>query len=104
MGTNYYAVKNKPTVRPPLHIGKSSWGWRFNFHACDEFHTFPQFRKWLDDHVKTGEYVLMDEYDEVVTVEDLLSLIESKQSNKNPDNFRYSRNVDGYRFSEGEFS
>lgn len=52
MGTNYYAVSKKPTVTSPLHIGKSSCGWKFLFHEvnkwdyeldCDvEIHTFEQ--------------------------------------------------------------
>lgn len=32
MGTNYYLVKNRPSVSEPLHIGKSSAGWRFLFY------------------------------------------------------------------------
>ena len=35
MGTNYYAVKNKPTVSSPIHIGKSSMGWKFCFHRVE---------------------------------------------------------------------
>jgi hypothetical protein len=31
MGTNYYAVKNGPTIQELVHIGKSSAGWLFNF-------------------------------------------------------------------------
>lgn len=36
MGTNYYAVRNKPTVESPHHIGKSSAGWLFNFQEQGE--------------------------------------------------------------------
>lgn len=36
MGTNYYAVKNRPTVCSPIHIGKSSSGWLFLFHEQND--------------------------------------------------------------------
>lgn len=108
MGTNYYAVKKEPHVFDrELHIGKSSIGWRFLFHDCEEFHTYPQFVKWADEHIRTGEYVLLDEYDKEHTVDELLDLIERKQEEgkNNPENFYYgTRNIDGYRFTEGEFS
>mgnify|MGYP007011216904 CR=1 FL=1 len=55
MGTNYYAVKKKPTIREPLHIGKSSAGWKFLFHEVNkynsfdwdlEIHTFEQWKEF----------------------------------------------------------
>ena len=45
----------------------------------------------------------MNEYDEIVELNYLLELIESKQSEDNPDNFTWSDNIDGYRFIDGEF-
>ena len=36
MGTNYYLVKNGPTVNEPIHIGKSSMGWLFCFQSQKE--------------------------------------------------------------------
>ena len=56
MGTNYYAVKKKPTIREPLHIGKSSAGWKFLFQEINkynsfdwdlEIHTFEQWKEFL---------------------------------------------------------
>lgn len=106
MGTNYYAVKKEPCLYDrEIHIGKSSMGWRFNFHDCEWFHTFPQFKTFLNEHVETGEYVLMDEYEQKVEISDLLDLIEAKQKTPNDDDFAYrTRNIDGYRFTEGDFS
>lgn len=106
MGTNYYAVKVEPTIMDDrvIHIGKSSVGWRFLFHDNEFFHSFEEFKKFIDTKVRTGEYVLKDEYDMYVDIYDLLDLIELKQSSNNPNNFEWAKNVDGYRFVEGIFS
>ena len=116
MGTNYYAVKNGPSVRTPIHIGTSSMGWLFSFQAQNEkwndppvvWNTYPQLVAWLQDHVvDTNEYVIMDEYDEIVPFDDFIELVQAKQNDpdckSNPDNFSYSRNVDGYRFCDEDF-
>ena len=46
--------------------------------------------------------------DEIITFEDFFKMVEEKQNDPrnlaNEDNFTYSRNVGGYRFSDGEFS
>lgn len=113
MGTNYYAVSTKPTVMPPIHIGKSSYGWKFCFHEIGSFEnwvdekaicTFPQMKKFLEDNIKAEKIVLMNEYDEVVDLDLFLNMVAEKQKNNNEDNFRYCKNIDGYRFESGEFS
>lgn len=110
MGTNYYAVKRKPCLyNREIHIGKSSFGWLFLFKDNNEFHTFPQLKKWLNNNVDTGEYVLFDEYNREIDKDELLDLIEKKQndekSKNNPDNFNeYCKNIDGYRFTDRDFS
>ena len=116
MGTNFYAVKNRPSVTEPIHIGKCSIGWLFHFQAQDEpfyeppvvWNTYKQVKEWLRDNTQSGEYVIMDEYDNIVSYNDFISLVEERQNDKrcrdNPDNFNYDvRNVDGYRFSNGDF-
>lgn len=109
MGTNYYAVKKKPSLyNREIHIGKSSAGWLFLFRDNEEFHTYSQFKKWLEDNVDSGEYVLFNEYNEEITKEYLLDLIDTKQKDphnlSNPDNFRYNtKNIDGYRFTNNDF-
>ena len=116
MGTNYYAVKNRPTTLPPLHIGKSSAGWLFHFYQIDcpwgnppvVWNTYNQVKDWLKKYtVDTDEYVIMDEYDEVMSFDDFFRMIDNKQNDKqcrnNEDNFRHCRNVDGYRFDNSDF-
>ena len=118
MGTNYYAVKNRPSVSRPIHIGKASMGWLFHFEIQNNtwndppvvWNTFKQVKEWLQEHVvEKKDYVIMNEYDEIVPYDELMDCIEWRQNDEhcrsNPHNFSYDvRNVDGYRFSEGEFS
>ena len=106
MGTNYYAVRKKPCLYGRvIHIGKCSCGWLFLFQDCDEFHTYNQFKNWLENEVPK-EWVLFDEYNNRIKKSELLSLIEfhQKKDCNNPDNFAYGeKNIDGYRFSDKEF-
>lgn len=57
--------------------------------------------------VDTQEFVILNEYDEIISYDDFIRLVEDKQHDEhclsNTDNFAYARNVDGYRFSDGEF-
>ena len=54
MGTNYYAVRTRPTTDEPIHIGKASLGWKFLFQAMDEkyneppvvWNTYDQVYEW----------------------------------------------------------
>lgn len=116
MGTNYYAVRNRPTIEEPIHIGKSSAGWLFDFQTqnnqCSDipvvWNTFNQVKDWLKKYtVDQTDYVIINEYDEIVPYNDFIELVNQKQLDahckSNPDNFKYSRNVDGYRFSDDEF-
>ena len=52
--------------------------------------------------------VIINEYMEELTPKEMLKIIDDKQKDErnlsNPDNFHYCRNVDGYRFSSGDFS
>jgi len=116
MGTNYYLVKNGPTTGSPIHIGKSSCGWLFGFQSQNErwheppviWNTWPQVRDTLKKlTVDSTDFVIIDEYDTICTFGDFCDLVEWKQNDphcrENPDNFSYSRNVDGYRFTDGDF-
>ena len=112
MGTNYYAVRNRPTIDGPIHIGKSSSGWKFNFQSQNEkwsdppviWNTYDQVYEWLyKNTVENDGYVIMDEYDEIVSFDEFIRLVENKQAEDNPNDFTYARNVNGYRFSDGEF-
>lgn len=78
------------------------FGWKFCFHEQDEYHDFEQFKQFLNN--SSNEYIIKNEYDEVVTTEELLQIIERCQHNNNPDNFKYDKNINGYRFSDKDFS
>ena len=115
MGTNYYVVPNRPTITKPIHIGKSSMGWMFLFHDVNEpyrdvpivWHTYEEVKAWLyRNTIEYPFYVIINEYDEIVSYDHFISMVEQKQLQdwKNPDNFTYCRNVNGYRFDDGEFS
>ena len=88
MGTNYYAVRTRPTVERPIHIGKASIGWKFNFEAHNDvyneppvvWNTYNQVIRWLHDHVVLNkEYVILDEYDDVVSFDVFKEIVEEKQ-------------------------
>ena len=118
MGTNYYAVKNKPSIETPIHIGKSSYGWLFSFQTQHDswrevpvvWTTYDEVVDWLNKHVEEKkEYVIINEYDEIISFNDFLDMIEANYHDENnlnnPDNFQYCRkDPNGYRFCDGEFS
>lgn len=118
MGCNYYAIPKTPKkcdcCSQPLpdeeldrvHIGKSSAGWKFMFHAApDKYRTFGQLRAWLKD------YKIVDEYGEHKTHEEFFYMVEVKQQSEKSHHAEYGNNnkyhhgyYDGdYEFSEGEF-
>lgn len=112
MGTNYYVVPNRPSVETPIHIGKSSYGWKFLFHEVhDTWHEppiiwekFEDVRDWLKKYtVDSKDYVIIDEDDMIVSYDEMMDFVAKKQLTDNPDDFRYNKNVGGYRFEEGEF-
>jgi hypothetical protein len=110
MGTNYYLVKNKPSTDSGLHIGKSSFGWRFLFHKPSiwdfdrPLNTFEQWRDYLKETTESGTHVIMDEYDKIISLDDFLEMVANKQKEDKPDMFEYCENVNGYRFSSSKFS
>lgn len=115
MGTNYYVVPNRPSVEEPIHIGKSSMGWMFLFHDVSEpyrnipviWHCYEDVEDWLYKYtVESTDYVIIDEYDEIIPFDDFIELVERKQEQfkNNLDNFTYCRNVGGYRFENRSFS
>lgn len=110
MGTNYYLVPNRPTAKKPLHIGKASCGWKFNFYKPYNYevdvslNTFEQWRDYLKEVTTAKTHVIIDEYDRIITLEELLETIAEKQKEDNPEDFKYSENVNGYRFTSVEFS
>jgi hypothetical protein len=88
MGTNYYAhgINKEPQSCPtcgqdtppePLHIGKSSGGWCFSLHVIPE-----RGISDLDDWVSLLKHegvTILNEYDQSVTLEELLDTIKKRR-------------------------
>lgn len=111
MGTNYYARTNacKCCKRgEDTHIGKSSAGWTFSFHATYEIKSY---KAWLKVLSKKGT-LIFDEYDREKSLEDFKKLVEAKRDAKfnhaiECKDSEYDKSFldeEGNSFSEGEFS
>lgn len=100
MGTNYYAIKRRPSLHNGLlHIGKASAGWKFCFRG---YMSDDLCIKSLDDwkkYIKDNDMVILDEYDRQLTMSEFLKVVETMQKNENVDNFTRDANVEGYRFN-----
>lgn len=109
MGTNYYMVRTRPTLDSPLHIGKSSGGWKFLFHLVDSFEydvKLQNYEDWKDfiyDGVMSGDFVILNEYEHQLSPDEMFEIIDNNQKNENPDDFTYDENINGYRFSDRDF-
>jgi len=109
MGTNYYAIRDVcPTckhVATRLHVGKSSVGWKFCFHAID-YLELKSYRQWMDYISECG--AIFDEYDRELTLDEFKELVESKQcdldNTKAYVDTRYYNDQEGYNFLDCEFS
>jgi len=88
MGTNYYARYNmcKCCGRYELiHIGKSSIGWEFSFHGYgNDYEPFiiKSFKDWIKI-IKEKEMDIVDEYDDVISLNELIDLVKSKKGGEN---------------------
>jgi len=113
MGTNYYVTRDTCPMcnhaETRLHIGKSSAGWKFCFHAINELN-LKSYRQWMDYISECG--ALFDEYGREFTLDQFLKLVDSKQCDKDntteeswrsEDSFPYN-DPDGYNFLAREFS
>lgn len=108
MGVNYYAIKNKVSLyNYPIHIGKSSAGWKFLFRGYVPIEDSELVLKSIEDwkeFLSNKEFVILDEYDRLISYEEFFNMVEQKQSEDNKDNFTWDVNVGGYRFSFRDFS
>lgn len=102
MGTNYYWYKTPACdcckrEDPPLHIGKSSYGWCFSLRVYPEDNI-----KTLDDWnvllAKQGSYI-RDEYGDEISAQELLKTI-TERSGKTPWNSRDYTNSGWYKGEE----
>jgi len=100
-----------------VHIGKSSGGWLFGFQSQHTeldgipiiWNTYDDIKNWLNEYVEEKQmFIIQDEYGRKISVKCFTRLVDIKQKNKtnldNPNNFTYSRNVNGYRFNDRDFS
>jgi hypothetical protein len=84
MGTNYYATK-KPHLIDKLrgaedeylHIGKSSGGWCFSLRMHRE-HGLVNLASWYK-YLSSGTVIITNEYDAVVSLDDLLVKITKRK-------------------------
>ncbi len=91
MGTNYFARNKKDICKccghskaEPLHIGKSSYGWTFNFRGYtesydDKIESISDWKAYLaQNHI-----IIKDEYDDEISYKDFFKMIYDKQKDKN---------------------
>jgi hypothetical protein len=110
MGTNYYCYDNSekcPNCEHgsiSVHLGKSSYGWKFllNYNDGKYYETFREFQIFIKDKI------ILDEYDNEVENEYLIEKIKSKQNDKSHNDFfsydEFYRDSDGYEFLDATFS
>lgn len=130
MGTNYYAVKSvdKEELKSKIcsyidneksflniaeelgdlinnnikivHIGKSSYGWKFIFNHNNEKY-YKRNRDSIDQFIRENK--LFDEYGKELDADEFWKLVDSKQNDKISGYLEFES--DDLRFSEGiEFS
>lgn len=110
MGTNYYlhappcqTCNHSP--EPPLHIGKSSYGWVFAFQRTTDLRTLLDWTEYLDDKIRNG-YIIKDEYGTEFSGLGFLSLVIGKSlsmSRKSSDTLCETKTIVTDHI-EGEFS
>ena len=80
IGTNYFvaspACKTCGHSEKDLHIGKSSGGWTFSFHATDEI------RSWTDWKEHLIGKTIINEYGDETTLPELIELVNRKVDSK----------------------
>jgi hypothetical protein len=88
MGTNYYLQKkiNDEGRRRDIHICKTSHGWYPHLQGYkNEYDDNPIITSWFDwktflrAEVKRNEGLIFNEYDELLTLEEFIEMIENWQ-------------------------
>lgn len=119
MGTNFYAIKQLPNSikgkicelietdqydeakklfddnYEKIHIGKSSFGWKFIFDY-NHFKYYDLNRKSINDFLCRNDVKLYDEYGEQVSIDDFWRLVDSKKDGY--DNLSYYKDSDTLPF------
>jgi hypothetical protein len=93
MGTNYYVTSGPPCKHcgrggGKIHIGKSSAGWCFSLHVIEDMglNSLEDWMNFWDGRRITNEY------DEVKTTQEMLSIITERGREKRWDKKPYSYN------------
>lgn len=113
MGINYYIqteqCKTCGHKSEGIHLGKSSAGWQFSFqyNGGKYYKTVRQMKKWLEDKD------IEDEYGDSIDHKTFWKMIQTKQKEK-LNHAKYCQKnypsrdteftIDGYSFSDCEFS
>lgn len=79
MGKNYYAIKEKSSIRK--HIGKLSYGWKFIFHGYDWDLNLKSRKEW-EKYLLSEKVIVYDEDDEIIDTAEFLALIEESSTEK----------------------
>ncbi len=83
MGTNFYAreeICDKCNhAKKETHIGKSSFGWTFSFHATDDIRSAKEWFMFLSQK----DVKIFDEYDREISFIDFAELVNSKKKEPN---------------------
>lgn len=113
MGTNYYTKINNCGHCgrfDEIHLGKSSFGWQFSFqyNGGKFYKNVPEMKEWLKDKE------IKDEYGKVVSHKEFWDMVAIKQTAQNKNHALeaiksdkssyYEEVIDGYSFSNVEFS
>lgn len=107
MGTNYYAriIKCEHCGKyKEIHIGKSSSGWTFSFHATSKIKSYGD---WLD-FLSKKDVEIYDEYEKRLTLREFKDLVEEKRNSSHNQAKEYPTSsyldVDGNSMSNYKFS
>jgi len=124
MGTNYYIQTSEAKACPQcgyvtegtrIHIGKSSAGWEFSFHATPALRSWKSWKQYLLEHQRNNEIV--NEYGMVFTIGEFANIVEKRwhqsdlrnatkesRDSEGQNKPGYFLDNQGHSFSEGEFS
>lgn len=99
MGTNYYLQTDYCPCcghpRQKIHLGKTSCGWKFLFHKRKKVQNYEDFKKFIQNGI------IVDEYGNKHTTDDMLDVIDCFQSQKNHEDAEI---IGGYNFLNEDFS
>lgn len=105
MSTNYNVVPREPKFDPEiLHLGKSCFKRPFLFQGY-EFKGrkgLDSYAKWLG-YIVENDLVIVNEYDEVISLEDFITLVKESSSQKPWEDDGKTQLIDGYYFAFDEF-